>query len=476
MSIKKYFQILFFLAVISIAGCKPLQIIEHDNLKIIPAKFDDVTDTVNSANLNWRQYFHDKNLISLIDTALANNLDVKMAFQRIQAARSQVLFAKGALKPFVTGGTVAALNKFGTYTMDGAGNKGTEIYNGKDVPRHLPDYFVGFQASWEVDVWGKLRNQKKAATIRYLSTEQGRNVIITNLVADIATGYYELLGADNQILIIDETIRLQENALAIVRAQKEAAAANELAVKQFEARLLNLKTMKLQVLQERREIENRINFLSGRFPASIARDSIHFVKDLLVKPRTGVPSQLLQNRPDVKQAELELMAAKADIQAARASFYPSLNINGALGYQAFKTSLLFNTPESIAYAVMANLFAPLINKSAIKAEFNRASALQLELLYNYQQKIMNAYTEVYNEVSRINKLEQAYQTKETEVNMLSQAVDISQELFKTGMATYLEVLIAQQNTLQSRIELVNIRQSQFVSSINMYKALGGGWK
>lgn len=472
----KYFGAIIINIVLLASSCSPVHTIQQGSIQPMPESFDTTYDAANSANMNWRQFFNDKNLITLIDTALKNNWDVMMALQRIKAAQSDVLLSKGALKPMVSGSAGAGISKFGLYTMDGAGNTTTEIYNGKTVPTHLPDYFIGLQTAWELDIWGKLRNKRQAAAARLLASTEGRNLVVTNLITEISIAYYELLALDNQLDIIDETIALQENAFKIVKVQKEAAAANELAVRQFEAQLLNLRSMKKEVLYQIAENENKINSLCGRLPQPIVRDKSSLIQFVPPQFMVGIPSALLQNRPDIRQAELELIASKADVRAARSAFYPTVNIDGSLGFQAFKTGLLLASPESVAYSLLGNLTAPLINRSAIKAEFKKANANQLEALYNYQKTIMNGYIEVNNEVQRVKKLEDIFDLKTKEASVLSKNIETASLLFKTGRANYLEVLITQQNALQAKLELMNTKKDQFISVVNVYKALGGGWR
>jgi len=458
------------------SGCQTIKNIEGDAIKPVPESFADTKDSINSATIDWRQFFTDTTLIGLIDTAFKNNPDVLMTFQKIEIARADLRLSKGALFPEISGGGSVSQTKFGRYTMDGAGNRGTEITPGHEIPTHLPDYFIGLQTTWEADIWGKLRSKKKAAFARYLGSIEGKNMVLTNLISEIAITYYELLRLDNELEIIRETIKLQEEALAIVTIQKEAAAATELAVQQFEALVLNSRALETEILQRITVSENRINFLLGRFPQPVIREKSIFPKQIPAQVKVGIPSDLLRNRPDIKQAEFELMATKADVTAAKKAFYPSLNITGTLGFQAFNPSFLFRSPESIAYTALGNLTAPLINRSAIKAQFATAQATQIEALYNYQKTIINGYVEVHNEMNNIKNLEQAYGLTTKKVATLTQSIEISSELYKTGRANYLEVLITQENTLQSKLELVNIKQQQFNASVNIYKALGGGWR
>lgn len=472
---KNTFSFGFVVVCSLMTGCQTTKNIENNTIKSIPESFASTKDSTNSATIDWQQFFSDSTLTGLIDIALKNNLDVLMTLQKIEIAQADLRLRKGALLPEISGSGSVAQRRFGRYTMDGAGNRTTDITPGKRVPDDLPDYFIGLQTTWEADIWGKLRNKKKAAFARYLGSIEGKNVILTNLIAEIAITYYELLSLDNELEVIRETIKLQENALSIVTIQKEAAAANELAVQQFEAQLLNLRALEVEVLQRITVSENRINFLLGRFPQPIVRKKTILPKEIPAQVKVGIPSDLLKNRPDIKQAEFELMATKADVASAKKAFYPSLNITGAMGFQAFNPSFLFRSPESIAYTALGSLAVPIINRSAIKAQFKTAQAKQIEALYNYQKTIINGYIEVYNEMNNIKNLEQAYHFTTKKVTALTQSIEISSELFKTGRANYLEVLITQQNALQSKLALVNIKQQQFNASINIYKALGGGW-
>ncbi|MFI5152468.1 MAG: TolC family protein [Chitinophagales bacterium] len=471
-SIQYLVIVIFFFA----GACKPSQTSQGKPLREMPATYQGDTDTANSATINWRKYFSDPLLLSLIDTVLTNNFDLLIAEQRILAAQSGIRFAKGAKAPTVGAGVAASINRYGEYTMNGAGNKNTLIYGEQYIPEYLPDFSVGLQTSWEVDLWGKLGQRKKAATARWLARAEGRNLVITNLVAEVASAYYELMALDQTLSILDGTIVLQENALEIVRVQKEAARANELAVKQFESELLSVRSLKIAIAQEIINTESRINFLAGRFPETIRRDSLRYspVELPLVKP--GVPATLLLNRPDIREAELELEASKADVIAARKEFLPRVNISGAFGWQAFQAGLLFTTPQSIALGVLGSLAAPIINRSAIEAAFERATASQLEALYHYQQTIVNGYLEVYNELNAIRSLQQTVELKSKEAETLTFSIDISADLFRTGRATYLEVLTTQVRALQSKLELVNSRRNQFLATVNIYKALGGGWR
>jgi len=473
---KKSIYIYSVLFIVLLIGCIPQKNIQERSTPELPKTFGMEADTSGFQLIQWRTFFTDTTLIGLIDTALHNNLDMLMTLQKIEAARSNVMLAKGDLFPTVDASVTGAQRKFGLYTMDGAGNITTEITPGQLVPIHLPDFYLGLQASWEVDVWGKLRNKKKAALARFMESIEAKNLVVSNLIAEVANSYYQLLALDNKLEIIQENIKIQESALEMIKIQKLAGAANELAVQQFEIQLLNSKALILEVSLEISIAENRINFLLGRYPQPVKRDKSVLLLPVNSDIKVGLPSDLLQNRPDIRQSEFELMACKADVKAARAAFYPSFTITGSAGFQAFNPSFLFTSPESMVYGLIGSLAAPLINRNAIKAEFNYANATQIEAMYNYQKSILNGYVEVSNQIAIINNLDQIHDLRTEEVNIANSSIDVSNELFKTGNATYLEVLFTQQNSLDSRLSLIEVKTRQYQATIDLYKALGGGWQ
>jgi NodT family efflux transporter outer membrane factor (OMF) lipoprotein len=445
------------------------------NFRSLPQSFGSKTDTVSAASINWRKYYQDSVLTHLIDTALKNNLDLMVALQHIEMARANIRYAKGLFFPSISLNANTGIQKFGQYTPTWAGNNGTVIYKNKTVPDYVPDFYVGLQSSWEVDVWGKLRNMKRSAVAQYLSGVEGRNWFVTNLVSEIASNYYELLALDNQLDIIDQSVKLQDSALSIVRIQKEAGVANDLGVKQFEAQVLNFQNLKVETLQKIEICENNLNLLLGRFPQPIGRDRNSLSGPIPAELKVGIPSALLKNRPDIRQAGLDVVAAKANVKAAHAAFFPSLNITGTVGYEAFKSSLI-TSPQSLALNALGGLVAPLVNRSAIKATFNTSKAIQMEALCNYQKSIINGYVEVRNEMTNLKTAGEVLELKGKEVNLLDQSISASIDLFKTGRATYLEILTMQQNILQSKIELVEAQKDQALAVIGLYRSLGGGWQ
>jgi multidrug efflux system outer membrane protein len=442
----------------------------------VPDSYNQSKDTTNTAQIIWQQYFDDPNLNALIDSALVNNQELNITLQEIDIARNEVSARKGEYLPFVGLRAGTGLDKVGRYTRNGALEANNEIKPGSAFPEPLGDFMLGAYATWEVDIWRKLRNSKKAALTRYLSTVEGKNFMVTNLISEIANSYYELLALDTQLDIVGQNIEIQSNALAVVKLQKQAARTTELAVKKFEAEVLKTRSLQFDILQRIVETENRIHLLLGRYPREIPRSSQSF-KDLqLAKIQSGIPAQLLANRPDIRQAEMELTAANLDIEVARANFYPSLGISSGVGLQAFNAKFLFSAPESLLFSLAGDLASPLINRNAIKAEYQNANAKQIQAIYNYERTILSAYLEVANQLSNMGNLAQSFALKSQQVEALNESIVIANTLFRSTRADYMEVLMTQRDALESRFELIETKMMQMHAMVNVYKALGGGWK
>lgn len=461
---------------LAVAGCKAPAIVQQAGSRPAPASYSNILDTTNTAASGWRDFFRDKNLENLIDTALKNNRELMITLQEIEIAKNESRLRQSLLLPSAGARLGAGVEKVGRYTSQGAGDASTEIAPGKEVPDPLTDLTASVYASWEIDIWKKLHNAKKAAVARYLSSVEGKNFVLSNLVAEVAGSYYELLALDNQLAIVKQSIELQKNALEVIKLQKEASRVTELAVQKFRAEVLNSQSLEFGIQQQIRETENRINFLAGRYPQPVLRDKADFLSLMPEAVSPGIPSQLLANRPDIRKAELELAAAKLDVKVARAEFYPSLGISAAFGFQAFKPSYLVKMPESVLYSLAGDLAGPLVNRNGIKAEFNSASARQLQAMYNYQRTILNAYMEVSTQLSNIDNLKKSYDLKSQEVDALSESINISNDLFMSARADYLEVLMTQRDALSSKLELIETKKEQLNAVTNIYKELGGGWK
>lgn len=447
-----------------------------DHTARVPKSIGRGTDSLDAALLDRSTFFTDPQLRALIDTALARNLDLLLAGQRVELARAGLQRATGQLLPELSVHTTGSMRKFGLYTMDGAGNIVTEITPGRIIPIDLPDLHLGVQAAWEVDVWGRLRNMRKAAARRFLATREARHAITTQLVAEVANTYYELVALDRELGILEKTLAQQTSALEAIEEQKRAGRANELGVQQFTAQIGHTRALERDTRQRITEAENLMNFLLGRYPQPVKRDTAALL-DFGQSVLGGVaPAQLVQLRPDILQAEQEVLAARADLKAARAAFYPGLTLGGGYGVQAFDPALLFSTPSSLAYTAIGGLVAPLLNRNQLRAGLQAANAERTAALLNYQRTVLNAVMEVNNGLARIENLNAAAAHRSTQTQALRAAAVTADELYRSAKATYLDVLLAQQGALAAEIELVETQKRQRIANVDLYRAMGGGWR
>ncbi|MRG92242.1 efflux transporter outer membrane subunit [Polyangium spumosum] len=442
----------------------------------MPASFDTKSAGSSAAAMKWQDYFADENLNALIATALESNYDLRIALQRIEIARAGIRQSTGAMLPQVSLGVSAGIRKFGLYTMDGAGNAETDITPGRRVPVHYGDFFLGLQSSWEIDVWGRLRSIRGAARAQYLATLEGTNLVITILVSDVAIAYFELLALDHRQEILAQTVARQARSLEVMRLQKEAGRANELSIQQLEGQLASTEALVAATRRQQKETENHINLLLGRLPRPIVRAKDLLLRDAATGLSLGIPSDLLRNRPDIREAELQVQASKFDVEAARKAFYPSLTLSAGVGFQAIEPRYLFVTPESLIYSALGGLTAPLLNRSRLEAELDVSRAIQVQAMYNYQGVILRAFVEVQNALLAVERTAEVVAQKKRQKAAVSGTVDTADALFRAGKATYLDVLLAQQNTLSAELELIDALLEQRMAGIWLYRALGGGWQ
>jgi len=427
-----------------------------------------------TAQVGIDEFFQDPHLTNLIIQGLGGNQELKILTEEVQIANNEVLRRRGAYLPFVTLGAGAGLDKPSFFTPLGAAEEQLLTPAGGGFPTPLPDFMVAANLSWQIDIWRQLRNSRDAASLRLLATTEGRNYVVTRLVAEIAENYYGLMALDKQIENLDRTIALQERSLEIAMANKEGARGTELPVQRFQAEVRKNQSEKLIIKQEIIEVENRINFLSGRFPQPVFRVSAEFFDLNLYPLSLGLPSQLLQNRPDIRQAERELEAAGLDVKVAQANFYPKLNLYAGVGYEVFNPKYLTFSPETLIYNVAGDLVAPLINKSAIKAEYRNANAKQLQSVYHYQRVVLDAFTEVFNRMSKVENYTKSIEIKKQQLASLEASVDAATKLFNAARIEYLDVLFAQRDLMDARKVLIETKKEQLGAIVNTYQALGGG--
>ncbi|WP_333483047.1 TolC family protein [Spirosoma telluris] len=401
---------------------------------------------------------------------------MKSTLQRIDIARANYGISQGALLPRVDAVATAGVDRYGRYTLNGVGNYDTNlsdnISGSSRIPNPTPDYFVGLRSSWELDIWGKLRNRRKAAYTRILASEEGRNLVVTALTADVARLYYSLLALDAELEIIGENVELQQKALELVEVQKAAGRVTELAVQQFRAQLLNTRGLEGRVQQEIVEAENQLNVLLGRYPQAVARGASIEKQSLPNAVSAGLPAQLVYRRPDIRQAERELEAAHIDVAVARTEFLPSLTLSPYLGFNAFRPNVLLN-PQSLALGVLGGLSAPLINRRQLKGNLAIMTAQSKEAYFAYQRAILTGVSEVVSSLKGLDNYRNVATIQQQEVDVLRQAATTSNELFANGYATYLEVITAQRNVLEAELGLITTKRAQFLTLVSLYRALGG---
>lgn len=469
-------------------SCKTANNLETGSISI-PSEFDSnstlqsidsLKKNITDSSLSYQVFFKDSILLALIDEALAQNLDLKMMQARLIQAQANVVFTKGIRLPELGLAVTNGLRKFGDYTVDGVGNYDTQfspnLTSAQQIPNPVPDYFSGIYTSWELDLWGRLKNQKKSAQERFLASEEARKLATAELITELSSQYIRLLALDQELIIVKQNIQLLENALAMIEAQMQSGRTTAIAVDLMSAQLLSTQNLYLDVERMILETENKINVLLGRYPEKVVRSSFKNDDYALTKLENGIPSEMLNFRPDIQEAEHRLNAANADIQSAKAAFYPSIVLSGSIGLQAFRANVLLDLPASLAYNVIGGLTQPLLNRRQLKANLLAEEGKQKEAYLNYEKVVLKSFTEVYELFQFQSKLEEMSLLKQQEVNRLSRSAANVEELFLSGRCTYLEIYTAQATYLKTQIELLNIQQMCYFNEIKLYKAMGGAWR
>jgi outer membrane protein, multidrug efflux system len=456
----------------------PFNLLEKKQTFNVPNKYDtpQLPDTVDSAaSISWRHFFSDPYLVSLIERALANNQEFNIAIQDIEIAANEVREKQAEYYPKVGLGSGAFYDRPSGNTREGQLDQIIAERNPSINPNF--NLNMGAALTWEVDIWKRLRNAKEAARQRMVAQYEFRNFLISRLVTEIATNYYELMALDTSLKILDENISIQEAAFHKMEILKHYAKANQLGVNRFEAQLNKTKSQRFETSQRIVEKENRLKFLSGIYDqAPIKRHSEQLMTMPVDELQTGVPAQLLENRPDILRAEAAIKAAKLDLKSVKKELYPNLTITAGSGYSGFRPALLFRSPESLFYNAMGNFTVPLINRKAIIARIQIADAHQTQTVLTYEQTLLDAYTDVLNQVANIRNMQQAFDKKHREVVLLDESIVTANSLFKYAKATYIEVLLVQEEKLIAERELVEVKMNLVGSRVNLYRALGGGWR
>lgn len=473
-------QLLPALALIVLAtACGAPKKTAFQRLPAMPERFGNDSSTVSaeSPTVSRKDLFPDQRLQALIDTVLKANPDLRSADQHVTMAYRQLRMDRQQWLPSLGAEARASGTRYGKYTIDGVGNFDTNLSpNISDNQRvdvsATPDLFGGLRSSWEIDLWGRLRNRRRASQQRFFASEQGRQLLTTELVARTATLYYDLVALDREVEILNENIEMQEQALRIVEHQKEGGRATELAVQQFRAQLLNTRNVAVEVRQRTVATENALNALMGRMGGTLERTPppLPGRSNLL---QVAAPTTVLRKRPDVMRAEAEFAASQADVAAARAAFFPTLDLTGYLAYTSFNPDL-WVTPASLGFQFLGGLTAPIFQRGKIRGEYAIANAQQEAAFHSYRGTVLDAYSEVLTLMQGIVNAEEQAKLKQEEVDALRAAVRVSRDLYVNGYASYLEIVMAQSSKLHAQREQLDVQRNLTRSVIELYRALGGG--
>jgi outer membrane protein TolC len=446
----------------------------------VPETFKGGTSPENSAEVTIEEFYNDPMLTGVIHQALFGNQELRILAEEVQIASNEILARQGAYLPFISPVGSMGTNRYSRFTPAGAGINDDPFLPGLFLPNPVPDFMFGVLLNWTPDIYWQLHNAKDAAALRYFAAGEGRKYVVTSVVAEIADNYYGLLALDKRMENLDQIIALQEQSLRFAQLAKEFARGTDLPVQRFQAEVRKNQSEKLVVLQDIIQVENRINFLAGRFPQPVERPSGKTIEEFidmnLHTLSVGLPPQLLQIRPDIRRAERELAATGLDVLVARKNFYPHGLLTAGVGYEAFNPRYLIMTPEALAAQVVGNILVPFINRKAIKADYFTANARQLQAVYNYQRVVINAFTEVVTRMSKVQNYQTSINIKKQQVEALVAAVDRAMNLYQFARAgvDYLDVLLAQRDLWEARRNLIDLKREQLSAIVNTYQALGGG--
>jgi outer membrane protein, multidrug efflux system len=438
----------------------------------LPAAFRNSTqaDSGTIADLPWESFFTDPTLKGLIDSAIRKNFDMQVAILHVEAARLQMRQAKLLNLPSAKLNISAGTTRPSDNSLNGISLSqflGTQ---------HLEDYNANIQFAWEADIWGKIRNQKREALAAYLQTDESRKLLQTDIVATVSKAYYNLLMLDEQLTVAARNMQLNDSTLRIIRLQYDAGQTTLVAVQQAEAQRLTAAQLIPQIQQDMTVQENALRILSGELPAAIERHTRLNEHPVTEKLSAGIPSDMLSRRPDVKRSELALTIANARVGVAKANMYPSLVITASGGINAVKFSDWFQVPTSLFGLATGAIAQPLFDRRNLKTQYEVSKIEREQSVIRFRQNVLEAVGEVSDALVKIEKLKSQYDIVSDKVQTLQQAVNNANQLFQSGRATYLEVIIAQSNVLQSELEVSNLKRDQLYAVVDLYRSLGGGWR
>ncbi|MBB6499660.1 efflux transporter outer membrane subunit [Pedobacter cryoconitis] len=421
------------------------------------------------ANIAYKDFFKEPLLKQLIDSAVRHNFDLQFAVKNIESAKLSLKQANLGQLPDLNLQVNATSNRPSDNSINGMS---TAMFAGS---KHIEDYTTGLGLSWEADIWGKIRRQKEAALGTYLQTEAAARAVQTQVVANVAQGFFNLLMLDAQLEIARRNVLLNDSTLLVIRLQKEAGQVSLLAVQQAEAQRLQAALIVPQLEQSIAIQENALRTLAGALPSKIERTVKLNAFTVPEHLTTGIPSSILGIRPDVRAAEMAVMAANAKMGAAQANMYPALTITASGGINAFKASNWFSIPGSLFGTVAGGLTQPLFQRGQLKTQLELARIEKDKSVIEFKRSVLNAVTEVTDALVKLDKLKEQRELQQTRVQTLKMAIKNADMLFKNGMANYLEVITAQSNVLQSELNLMDLDRQQLSAMVDLYRSLGGGW-
>jgi len=418
----------------------------------------DQTDTATLADMRWQDLFSDPKLLTLIQEGLENNPDMQIALERMNEAKATLGQRKLDFLPSLSGSA-------------GGTRKGLDGASGFQTST---SWDAALKTSWEIDVWGKLLSSKRAAMASYLETDAARRAIQTGLIAGIANSYYLLLALDEELAITQKTVKIRAEDVETMKTLKESAVVNGAAVVQSQASLYSAEVSIPDLKQAIRETENAICVLLGK-PSGVIDRGILSQQIPVEELKTGIPGQLLSNRPDVLEAEFVFHQAFENVNIARTNFYPSLTITANGGLSAANLSDFFD--HSLFYNLAGGLAQPIFNNGQNRANLKIAKARQEEAFIGFKKSILNAGAEVSDALFAYQTAVEKEATRAKQILALEKAVDFTKELLRYNSSTnYTDVLTSEQSLLSAQLSSVSDRLMKLQSVVNLYKALGGGWK
>jgi NodT family efflux transporter outer membrane factor (OMF) lipoprotein len=438
----------------------------------LPKSFNTVSfsDTSSIADIEWKKFFSDTVLQSLVEKGIQYNHDLLIAVKRLDIVQQQLKQAKMLQLPSVGLQVNGQINRPSDNSLTGISIKN---FLGKS---YLENYITAVNLSWEADIWGKIRAQKEVALAEYLRTQEAAKAVQTQLVADIAQGYFNLLMLDKQLLIARKNLLLSDSFLLATRLLKDAGLGTELAVQQAAVQKQSTELLIPQLEQSIALQENALQVLTGQLPGLIRRNEGITTVSLQEDLSAGLPAAMVSRRPDVRAAELALVSANARVGIAQANMYPTLNITAGAGWESFKSSNWFSVPGSLFGLAAGTIAQPVFRRGELKTQYETAKLERELAVTQFRQSVLMATGEVANSLVQADKLKQQRSIVVSQVDSLYKAVANARMLFRADMANYLEVIRVQENVLQAELNLALIRRQELGAMVELYRALGGGWK